>query len=496
MLAGIDVGSTGLKVALYTGAGSRLGYAYREYAIQYGPEGQATLNPALWWQSLSQCLEELSAAHDLQALQGIGISSANAMVLTDAGGTPVFPAIMQLDKRSTQTVSQVSQELGDGWIFQRTGNRNAPGYLWGATLKWLQLHEREAFSRVRRIFNPTSYLVFRLTGAYQMDHTRAATTLLYAPAEQCWDRALCHYFGLDGVVMPSLLASHQLSGHTRPTLLPGLPAGIPVAAGAMDTSCAMLGLMSGQPGDVLIMGSVGRFATAVSTLDHRFLNTVSWDGTQKISMTPVNNAGTALKWAKHLLFSTQDMDYDTMSQMAATIPPGSGGLLFLPFLNGASCPHWNENIRGTFLGLTAYHTTAHMIRAVMEGVALSLKENFLLLKACGGLQESTLYLGGGGANSSVWSQILCDTLNTPLSLPTQPETETMGAALLGGLAAGVFAPHQMGQWNQVKTVLMPDAGRVSQYARVHADFSRSYGLMEQLYAPMTPHAGDFSCSNP
>ena len=246
----------------------------------------------------------------------------------------------------------------------------------------------------------------------------------------------------------------------------------------------MLGLSGGTPGDVLIMGSVGRFAAAVSQWDCRFLNTLSWDGRQKISMTPVNNAGTALKWVRSLLLSgrdIQDVSYDQLNRLAEQVPPGSEGLRFFPFLNGASCPHWSEAVRGTFLGLEAYHTPGHLIRAVMEGVALSLGENQALLAQCGGLCEDPVYLGGGGAKSLVWSQILCDVLGRELLLPEQVETETIGSALLGGMACGLLRREDAAQWNQVRSRLTPDSSRKVEYAGLQARFSADYALLERLY---------------
>lgn len=482
LLAGVDVGSTGLKVALYDPDGRRLGYAYREYAIDYGPKGRATLNPELWWESLQSCFRELSLRFELGRLAALGIGSANAMVLTDEQSVPLFPAIMQLDKRGAEMVAQVSLELGDDWLFARTGNRNAPGYQWGPTLKWLQTHEGDRLARVRRIFSPTSYLAERLTGAYGMDVTRAATTLLYCPETGTWDPELWQYFGLSAAEMPPLFRPHALMGYTLGN--DGLPQGVPVAAGGIDTICAMLGLTGGTSGDVLILGSVGRFAAAVPQWDCRFLNTLSWNGSQKISMTPVNNGGTALKWVRNLLFSTgnpRDVSYDHLNRLAEQVQPGSDGLRFFPFLNGASCPHWSETVRGTFLGLEAYHTPGHLIRAVMEGVALSLGENQYLLAQCGTRCTDALYLGGGGARSPVWSQILCDVLGRELLLPEQVETETMGSALLGGMAAGVLPQGQAAQWNQVRKRLNPDSARRTEYASLQAQFSTDYFRLEQLY---------------
>lgn len=481
MLAGIDVGSTGLKLALYSLDGQRLGYAYREYSIRYDENGHATIDPTVWWDCLQACVQQLSADFEFRRLAAIGVSGANAMVLTDGENTPIFPAIMQLDKRGAQMLDQINGELGAAWIFEKTGNRCAPGYQWGPTLKWLQTYEAEKLSAVRRIYNPTSYLVARLTGAYCMDVTRAATTLLFCGEGMQWDDTLWDYFGLSKAEKPPVYAPDRLVGHT--TALPLLPHGIPVAAGGIDTICATLGLTGKTTGDALIVGSVGRFAAGVTHWDSRFLNTLSWDGQRKISMTPVNNAGTALKWARKLLFSAAGdaVRYDDMNLLAEQIPSGCQGLRFFPFLNGASCPHWSETVRGTFLGMEAYHTAGHVVRSVMEGVALSLGENLQLLKQCGCDLANGLYLGGGGAKSSVWSQIFCDVFGIPLMIPQQVETETMGSAILGGLAAGKLQAQDIIHWNAVEKTLLPDAEKHALYQTLQMQFSQEYQLLNQLY---------------
>ena len=190
MLAGIDIGSTGVKVALYTEHGTRIGYSYREYSIRYGSDGSAVISPSIWEKSIQECFEELKCQYNLKHIQALGISSANAIVLTDQEGMPVFPAIMQLDKRSASMVATIQEKWTQEQIFNMTGNRIAAGYQWGSVLKWLSAYESEKFKEVRRIFNPGSYLCYKLTNAYRMDRTHAMTTLLYNAGDKGWDDSL------------------------------------------------------------------------------------------------------------------------------------------------------------------------------------------------------------------------------------------------------------------------------------------------------------------
>ena len=147
MLLGIDIGSTGMKAALYTREGSLIQAAYQEYAIHYGSDGEATIDLSIWSRAFQNCLQELSQSHRLDHVSSIGISGANAMILTDDCLNPIFPVIMQLDKRGHVMVDTITSELGDEYLFQKTGNRNAPGYQWGPTLKYLQYYQADSLQR-------------------------------------------------------------------------------------------------------------------------------------------------------------------------------------------------------------------------------------------------------------------------------------------------------------------------------------------------------------
>lgn len=485
MLAGIDVGSTGLKVSLFSETGERLQYAYREYMLNYHGS-RVELDPEVWWRSLCSCVEEIAGKCSLSGLRGLAISHANALILADAELRPLFPAIMQLDKRGEEMLPLLDEELGGGHIFEITGNRIAAGYVWGPTLKWLSVHEPEAYRRVRYLFNPASYLVMRLTGAYCMDCTRAATTMLCDIRKGVWSSELCTYFQLPPEVLPKLCHGDEIVGAT--TGSGNLPSGIPVAAGVMDTVSAMVGLSSGQAEDALILGSVGRFGLKVRQLDRRFLNTVTPDRSACVAMTPVNNAGLAIRWARDLLLgSTGQRSYGQLNQLAAQAPPGADGLLFLPYLNGASCPNWDSGVRGCFLNIGAQHTRAHFARAVFEGVGYALAENLLALRKEGAIRSlDRIFCGGGGANSQLWTQILCDILGCGLIIPENLETETIGCALLAGQAAGAL--ENRASWNRPLRTLQPNEEAHELYQQGLEAFISRYTLLREMQKAPCPSA--------
>ncbi len=463
MLAGVDIGSTGIKVSVFKENGQRIAYAYREYSLEYLGGDRVVIDPELWWDSLLSCLRELRSMDALNGITAIGLSHANSMVLADEHYKPVYKAVMQLDKRGAGEVSAIRKDLGADRVLSITGNAIREGYTWGPTFKWFQKNEPGILRGVHSVFNPSSYLVMKLTGVYCMDHTRAATTLLYDIEKGAWSEELCSYFGLQPSLMPAIVNSDEVVGRVRGEAVDaGLPEGAFVIAGAMDTVAAMIGLTAGRNDNVLIMGSVGRFALMQERSDPRFLNTVTYNRTARLCMTPVNNAGTAFRWARDLIFSQRadgDNCYPLMNALAEQIPAGSEGLLFLPYLNGTSCPEWDSTVRGSFLNIEAFHGPGHFCRAVMEGVSYALAQNYYILKNGTGIREGELYCGGGGANSTLWMQILSDTIDCRLHIPENLETETMGCAMLAGLGTGELDHQDLAVWNSLKTTLSPDPAR-------------------------------------
>ncbi|MCQ2560567.1 MAG: hypothetical protein MJ186_00810 [Clostridia bacterium] len=484
MLAGIDVGSTGIKLSVFDGAGSRIGYAYREYSLEYLPGSRVVIDPEIWWNSLLSCFDELSAQGKLADIKAIGLSHANALIMTDKDFKPIHKAVMQLDKRGAETVAIIDCEFGSDKVFKITGNSNKEGFIWGPTLKWFRINEPALYEKIGGLFNPASYLVMKLTGEYCMDCTRATTTMLCDIEKKEWSKELCEYFELGSEVMPRLCRGSDIVGTTRGECTEhGLPEGIAVAAGAMDTVSAMTGLASGKQENALIMGSVGRFILMPEYLDGRFLNTVTATNTSKASMTPVNNAGTALKWLRNIIISSReagDNCYERMNQLAASKKPGADGLVYLPYLNGSSCPNWDSTVRGMFMNMEAFHDAGDFCRAVMEGVGYSLAENFYILNNDIGIADGPIFCGGGGAASDTWMQIISDIIGRELLIPANLETETIGCAMLAGIGTGDLKETDLGSWNKVIKTITPDMDNHSYYQEMLPKFIKSLEISRQV----------------
>ena len=476
--AGIDIGSTGIKVSVYDESGNRIGYGYEEHAIHYDNR-KAVMDVGEWKDGLTRCMGQVLRQTAVDDIAAIGISGCNSIILTDENDVPVAPALMQLDKHGYKAVGIVKEELGEDNLLEKTGNGVIVGFQWGTTLKWLQLYKPETLRKAKKIYNPTSFIVSMLTGAYCMDFTRAITTSLLDYRRLQWDDGYWEYFGLNTIKKPVVKKCTEVVGVTRNVL--GFPAGIPVIAGAIDTICAQLGLTLGRKKDVLIMGSVGRFASSVEKWDKLFLNTLSWDGITKISMTPVNNAGTAMKWLKSAFYG-DSTSYQEIDKSCEGVLPGSEGLTFLPYLNGAGCPRWADHMQATFYGIKAQHRTEHFANAVMEGVAFTLRENMEQLRTSGLTDCREIFLGGGGAKSRVWTSILANVLNRELVISKELETETLGAALMAAFAVNKVTMEEAECcWNKVIGKVVPQPEISSKYNELYRQFISDNDYLDGFY---------------
>jgi xylulokinase len=464
LLVGIDVGTTGLKVAFYSAGGVLVDRAYREYSLSFPQKGWVEINPEVWWEQLRDCMEEIFSRGqiNLSEIAGIGITCTNSLVVLDAQRNTLMPAIMQLDQRAVPQAEKLKEKYGQDWVFQKTGNRISSGANWGPALQWTRENKVSVYEQAKYLLVPTSYLILRLTGVYSIDHSRATTTMLYNIRQRDWDPELCEAFGLSGSILPQIYKSHEIVGVVDEAGERGIGflAGTPVIAGAMDSIGALIGLGAGSETGALVMGSVGRICIESSHLDKRFMNTVNYDATNSLIITPVNNAGISYKWAKNLFFddsSGYSNIYQTMDQMADTVSPGSEGLLYIPYLTGERSPIWDSRATGSFMGMTIKHTREHFIRAVLEGVGLAIAHNFEILQHELNLDPPFLIAGGGGSSSRIWIQIVSDMLGKPLHITEQLETETMGAAMLAGIGIGLFSDLSVMQksWIRVSEKVVP-----------------------------------------
>ena len=425
-LIGLDVGTTSLKGLVVAGDGRVIDRAEVSYPLDRPHPGWSEQDPDEWWRATKEVLDRLGTG------DAIGISGQmHGLVVLGEDLRPLRPAILWNDGRTTEECEHIEREIGLERLIELTGNRALTGFT-APKLLWLRRHEPDTFAQIRHVLLPKDYVRLKLTGELATDVTDASGTLLFDVHARRFSTEVLAALDLPEEWFPDVLESPALAGHT--------PARVPVAAGAGDQAAAAIGVGVDRPGPASVV--IGTSGVVFAALDayrpdpqarvHTFCH--ARPGTWHAMGVMLSAAG-SLQW----LHDTIDpsADFDSLVAEAERWAPGTGGLTFLPYLSGERTPHADADVRGAFVGLGLEHDRGALVRATMEGVAFGLRDSFELLAAAGE-RPAVGRVSGGGARSALWLSITASVLGIPLERTEVEEGSAYGAALLGGVAGGVF----------------------------------------------------------
>jgi xylulokinase len=488
-LIGLDVGTSSTKGIALDETGAVLAEAERSYGLSTPRPGWAEQDPEDWWEAAEAVLDELGA----EDADGIGLSGQmHGLVVLGTDDRPLRPAILWNDGRSQPQCDAIEAELGVERLVALSGNRALAGFT-APKLKWLAEHEPDVFARIAHVMLPKDYVRFRLTGERATDVADASGTLLLDVARRAWSDELCAAFGVDPAWLPHLHESPEVSGVT--------PAGVPVAAGAGDQAAGALGVGvvdAGGPASI-VLGTSGvvfaaRDAYAPDPLGrlHAFCHAIPdrWH----VMGVELSAAG-ALRWLRDATTGGGPAapSFDDLTAEAARWAPGAEGLRFAPYLAGERTPHADADARGAFVGLGLRHDRGALVRAVFEGVAHGLADGWDLVRegagrggadgrGPGAALPSVGRLSGGGARSALWTEILAAVLDLPLERTASSAGAAFGAALLGGVAGGVFADVGDAVAACVRTTgrVEPDPALLAFYAGERERFRALYPALRGL----------------
>jgi xylulokinase len=426
-LVGLDVGTTGVKALAISPEGEVLARAEESYGLSTPHPGWAEQDPEDWWRAAERALAALGGEPVAIGLSG----QMHGLVVLDDRDRALRPAILWNDQRTEAECVEIEERIGLARLIQLTGNRALTGFT-APKLLWLRRHEPTTYAQVAHVLLPKDYVRLRLTGEHAIDVADASGTLLFDVARRRWSQQMLEALELDPAWLPRALESPEVSGETD--------GGIPVAAGAGDQAAAALGVGVDRPGPVsVVLGTSGvvfaalpAFAADPQARVHAFCHAVpgAWH-----AMGVMLSAGGSLRWLRDVLGPRGG--YDELTAAAEEWPAGTEGLTFLPYLSGERTPHADPHARAAFAGLTLRHDRGALVRAVLEGVAYGLRDSLELLRELG-VDPHDGRVSGGGARSELWLRILASVLGLPIRRTTADEGSAYGAALLGGVAAGVF----------------------------------------------------------
>lgn len=449
LLLGIDISTTGAKALLIEADGRVVSNATNPLTLSTPRPLWSEQHPADWWtgvvRSIRQALEEAGVGGS--AVSAVGLTGQmHGLVLLDEVGEPLRPAILWNDQRTGPQCDEIRRRVGKEWLIQITGNDALTGFT-APKILWVQQHEPKIYKQIRHILLPKDYIRYKLTGEFASDRAGGAGTLLFDLKKRTWSPDILEALEIPAEWLPPTFEGPEITGmiSQESASLTGLTAGTPVVGGGGDQAAQAVGVGAVKPGIIaLTLGTSGVvFATTESPLVepdgrlHAFCHAVpnKWH-----FMGVMLSAAGSLQWFRDTF--TPGTDFGELVGEAVGIPPGSEGLLFLPYLTGERTPHPDPLARGAFVGMTARHSRAHLLRSVLEGVAFGLKDSFRLIQEAGLGKIEQVRISGGGARSDLWRQILADVFETELVTVNTTEGAAFGAALLASVGADIFADVQ------------------------------------------------------
>ncbi len=462
--------------------GRVLASAASEHAPFLAPQpGWAEQNPEDWWRAAQEAIRDTLAQAPDAPVDAVGLTGQmHGAVLLDREGEVLRPSLIWCDQRTGPQCDWLHAELGRERLIELVANPALPNFTL-TKLLWVREHEPELWARIAHILCPKDYVRFRLTGRYAMDVQEASGTLLLDVRHRRWSREVAEASGIPESWLPELHESPEVCA-TVTDETTGLRTGTPVIAGAGDQGAGAVGMGIYEPGSVSVtLGTSGVVfaATAEPSFDkagrvHTFCHAVPgrW-----CVMGVTQAAGLSLRWLRDLL--AHGASYDTLTAEAAHVPAGADGLLWTPYLLGERTPYLDSDARAAFVGLTAAHTRAHLVRAVLEGVAYSQRDSFTLLAEMG-VPVRAVRLGGGGARSPLWREIQAAVYGHTCDILTAEEGGAYGAALLAGVGGGAWPSVEAAcaQAIRVAVQIVPESATVERYNRGYEGYRRVYPALK------------------
>ncbi len=498
-LLGIDCGTSGTKTVLFDEQGSVIASASAEYPLIQLQNGYAEQDPLQWKKAMLDTITSVITKSGIDAAQiaGIGLSGQmHGLVMLGADGNVLRNAIIWCDQRTGRQVARMNELAGDK-IAQISANPALTGWT-AAKILWVMDNEPQNYEKCRHILLPKDYLRYVLTGELATEVSDASGMQLLDVKNRCWSDELCSLLGIDKSLLASVHESCEVTGKVTRQIaeLTGLKAGTIVVGGAGDNAAAALGTGVCRQGKAFT--TIGTSGVVFAHTDKPAVDTkgrvhtccAAVPGCWHV-MGVTQAAGLSLRWfrdnfceseAKTAELEGTDV-YDIMSREAESVPIGCERLLYLPYLMGERTPHLDPDARGVFFGLSALHTKKHMIRAVMEGVAFSLRDCVDIFREMG-IGISDMAACGGGASSELWRLMLADLYGCGVKTVGSREGPALGAAILASVGAGLYQSVEQACDAIVKPdkLCSPDPERSKIYEQYHQLYKKLYPSMKECFA--------------
>ncbi|MDI1243207.1 MAG: xylulokinase [bacterium] len=486
---GVDVGTGGSRAVAIDEGGAIIAQATVDHAPFASPHpGWSEQSPEDWWRAASEAIGKVLETVSNDEIGAVSFSGQmHGSVFLDEADTVIRPALLWNDQRTAPQVEKLKATIGDKKVIEMVANPAVTGFTLPKLL-WVRENEPDNWNRIRTVLLPKDYVRLRLTGEKACDVADASGTLMFDVRDRCWSSEMLAAVEIDAGLLPRAVESIEATGFVSQagSKATGLKLGTPVFAGAGDNAAGAIGAGLVSPGTLgATIGTSGVVFVVADkpTLDpqgrvHSLCHAIPG----RWHMTGVTlAAGYSLKWFRDTF--APGVSYDELTSEAAKVPAGSEGLIWLPYLMGERSPHMDPNATASFTGVNGSRGRGHFVRAIMEGVAFSLRDSIDIFRSLGA-PINEIRLGGGGASSPLWRQVQADVYGQPVSTLVADEGAAYGAALLAGVGTGA--------WPSVEAAVGATI-RIDETVEPNPDNSavleKNYQRFRSLY-PALNHAGN------
>lgn len=492
LFIGIDVSTTASKVLVVDDHGHVVASQSYPHALSTPRPLWSEQDPLEWWDATAHALRDVMRLPNVSADQvaAIGLTGQmHGLTTLDAHGNPLRPAILWNDQRSGAQCVAITEKVGAERLYQVIGSVLLAGFT-APKILWLRENEPDIYKQIAHVLLPKDYIRYRLSGAFVVDVADGSGFALMDIGKRAWSDEMLAAYDIPRAWLPDLCESPEVCAYVsaEAAAFTGLRAGTPIVGGAGDQPASGIGNGIVERGATsLTVGTSGVAFTATDVYRpdpqgrlHTFCHAIP--GTWFYMGVMLSAAG-GLRWLHDELAPT--VSYDVLNEQAMTVPRGSLGLLFAPYLTGERNPHPDPYARGAFVGLTLRHSLPHMVRAVMEGVAFGMRDNLELLRAQG-VRPASAAISGGAANSPVWQQLMTDIMGIPLYTVNTTEGAAFGAAILAAVGAGAWpdVPSACRELVHMVDTIVPTPEGIAVYERLYPVYRGLYDSLQGTFSAL------------
>lgn len=485
---GIDIGTSAVKMVLANELGEVVHEVSKFYPLYQEKVGYSEQAPDDWVKQTIAGLAELvqNFQENPENIEGISFSGQmHGLVLLDENNEVIRNAILWNDTRTSEECREIDEKVGKDQLLEITKNIALEGFTLPKIL-WVKNKEPDIFKKTKTFVLPKDYVRYKLTGKLQMEYSDAAGTLLFNVAEKSWSKEICEMLEIDDAICPPLVPSHEEVGTITEEIAAatGLSRNTKVFAGGADNACGAIGSGILEEGKTLVsIGTSGVVLCYEDRTDKDFKGKVHYfnhgapDAFYTMGVTLA--AGYSLSWFKETF--AKNIRFDELLADVDSVPVGSNGLIFTPYIVGERTPHIDANIRGSFIGMDATHERTHFTRAVLEGITFSLNESIEIFREYGKKIDTIISIGGGAKNKT-WLQMQADIFHADIVKLQSEQGPALGAAMLAAYGCGWFSSLKecADAFLQVEKVYTPIPENVEKYKELYAIYKEVYSNTKNI----------------